>query len=449
MKKLNKILSILLVVMFIFVGCTTPGIIEPTTEPTSEITTEIVEPTSDIIISKEVKDLAKDTKEEVENGEFKDSVEIPEADVLDEMTLENELEPDGTIEIENISWDGTNTGKGLSLLGKYQGITYYSQADPRWANIMYSSIHDKNQTIKSSGCGPTSAAMIVSSSKGVIIPPTMAKLFVNNGFRTANNGTAWSVWPFIADFFEFKDYVSTSNINTLIKYLSKDENKDGKADYFAVASCGPGLFTTSGHYIAIMGVINDSFEVFDPYYYAGKFNTASRRAAKVIMKGNAAFVTTKNAHKYANFKHFWIFSNDYVKPSKVIHPTRYVSTKGKINIYATPASNTKPLGTYVNGKKVKVYQTKNGFSRVGKNKWVRSKFLVKKSKLINYKTVVGKTYTLKKKTNLYSKGTLKGKEYTYKAGAKIVVLRHYDTKVDKVKVIKTGRKAYTRVKNFN
>ena len=42
---------------------------------------------------------------------------------------------------------------------------------------MYSSIENKSQTIGSSGCGPTSAAMVVSSIKGNITPDTMAELY--------------------------------------------------------------------------------------------------------------------------------------------------------------------------------------------------------------------------------------------------------------------------------
>ena len=441
MKKLSKILSILLIIMFIFIGCSPANPIESTTKPTTEITTEITtEQTTtpvETIISEEVEEIAQDTIESIENGENIDT------DENIRFIEERKLEEDGTVELENIAWDGATPAdktKAKSLLGKYQGITYYSQADSRWAKVLYTSTKNKTQTIKSSGCGPTSAAMIISSSKGAILPTATAKLSADNGYRTTNNGTAWSYWAFIADLFDFKFFTDTNDFSKVISYISKDANKDGKADYFAVASCGPGLFTTSGHYIAIMGDTNKTVRVHDPYYYAGKYNTTSRKAANVKMVGNVAYLTETNFKKHANAKHFWIFSNDHKE-----YKTRYVSIKGTLKVRQTPSSKAKIVKELVNGKKVKVYQTKGEWDRIGKDQWVKTKYLVKKSQLINYKTTVGKTYVIKERTHLYSKGNLTGTEYTYKAGAKAKVLKHYNTKVDKVYIAKTGRTAYIKV----
>lgn len=58
-------------------------------------------------------------------------------------------------------------------LGSYKGLTYYSQVDSRWARHPYTIINNPNQDIANYGCGPTCAAMIVSSIKGTITPPDM------------------------------------------------------------------------------------------------------------------------------------------------------------------------------------------------------------------------------------------------------------------------------------
>ena len=58
-------------------------------------------------------------------------------------------------------------------LGSYKGLTYFSQVDSRWAKHPYTVIGDKTQDIANYGCGPTCAAMIVSSIKGTITPPDM------------------------------------------------------------------------------------------------------------------------------------------------------------------------------------------------------------------------------------------------------------------------------------
>lgn len=85
--------------------------------------------------------------------------------------------------------------------------------------------------------GPTAAAMVVSSSKGAILPTTMASLFVDNGYRTASNGTAWSAFSFVADYFDFDEYYTTSNFNTAMNYLKTDADNDGNADYYVIVSC--------------------------------------------------------------------------------------------------------------------------------------------------------------------------------------------------------------------
>ena len=44
----------------------------------------------------------------------------------------------------------------------------------------------------------------------------------------------------------------------------------------------------------------------------GKFNTASRREANATVVGNSVYVTEENFKKFANYKNFWIFSNDSI-----------------------------------------------------------------------------------------------------------------------------------------
>ena len=130
------------------------------------------------------------------------STEIPvqtleeEKKVSEEQIVENEaFEEQG-----KIAYNGTNEYPSVKL-GSYVGLTYYSQIDNRWKNNMYSSIADTSQTIGTSGCGPTCASMVVTAIKGTITPPEMCNLFVKYGYRSANNGTYWSAFRFVADTF--------------------------------------------------------------------------------------------------------------------------------------------------------------------------------------------------------------------------------------------------------
>ena len=473
MRKLSsKILCILLCVAFLFAGCASAPPAEPTTnnEPTTETTTEVPTQTYaesveagdeiEVTVSDEVVELVEDTNEIVENGEDIATDETIPADEADEKSVADEgtLEPDASVDQENISYDGTNTGKGSALLSGAPGLIYYSQADSRWGSVLYTSHNDRSQTIKSSGCGPTSAAMVISASKGIITPPTVARLFVDNGYRTRNNGTAWAAWSFVADYFDFDFYKSTSSYSTMISYLKTDKNKDGVSDYFVVASCGYGLFTTGGHYIALMGDEGGKIKVYDPYLYYGKFTTSSRKNAGVKVSGTTAYVSESSFQKYANTKNFWIYSNDSGTAAKKEKTTTkkddskaesttksmYV-TASALNVRKGPGTNYSILDCLKNDTKVTVYETKSGWSRIGTGKWVSSKYLSTKKPTTSssssvtvayvYVPATGRYayckysaiekyngyYRLKNYTTLYSKSNLTGTKYNYLAKTKVVI----------------------------
>lgn len=82
------------------------------------------------------------------------TTEIEETTEAEEQTLEveQEVESDAVVEQENIAYNGSSTGNGLSMLGECTGLTYYSQADTRWANYLYTSTNNNTQTMKSSAC---------------------------------------------------------------------------------------------------------------------------------------------------------------------------------------------------------------------------------------------------------------------------------------------------------
>jgi hypothetical protein len=366
----------------------------------------------EIVVSEEIQSEVADTKNAVENGGQVETKEVAvasikeEEEVTDEGADESLLEADGLVEQENISYDGDNAGKGLDLLGKWQGLTYYSQADSRWATKLYTSTNNKTQTMKSSACGPTSGAMVVSSAKGAILPTTMASLFVDNGFRTASSGTAWAAYPFMADYFGFKEYHKTDDFNKAMTYLSQ-KNAVGSSKYYIICSCGSGLFTSSGHYIVLASLDGNTIRVMDPYLYNGKFTTASRRNANVEVKGTSAYVSKANFERYANAKSFWIFSND----------------KGNEQSNNNQVSKSNKENT-------------------------SKKSTSKKSTKKKIKNTVGKKKTLKKKCYLYKKKNLSGKKYTYLKNTTVKVLKNISSKVDYVKVIATGRKAYIKINNY-
>lgn len=473
-KNVKRILCTLLSVLLIFgmlAGCSDDvavSVDETTTEQTThEDVKENLTTAEQVTISEEVEQLAEDTKEAVASEQDIATDELaPVPDDESEIVDEGAIEPDAQVEQENISYDGTNTGNGLSLLGKCTGLTYYSQADSRWANKPYTSTGNKSQTMKSSACGPTCAAMIVSSSKGAILPTTMAQLFVDNGYRTRDNGTAWAAFPFVADYFDFNEYHTTSNFNTMLNYLKQDKNKDGIADYFVVVSVGSGAFTTGGHYIVLIEDVGSLIGGLDPFNYSGKYTTASRRDAHITVSGNKFYISEGNFEKYANAKQYWIFSNDNKakqtsnannkRPATTsVSYTRYVATQSQpLNVRSGPGTNYRVVRSLKKGSMVTVTATSGSWSKIGKNEWVSTAYLSaakvtgSNNSTVKYKSTVGKYYRLKSATTLYSKGNLTGTQYQYLAKTQIKVVSHYSATVDRIYVVKTGRYAYVPVSKF-
>lgn len=298
------------------------------------------------------------------------TAEIIEQNEIDEQNLEQEVEDEGFELQGDIAYEGDKARSWNVTLGNYKGLTYYSQIDNRWRNKRYSSTGNASQTIGSSGCGPTSASMIVTACKGAITPDVMSDLFVKYGYRSANNGTYWSAFRAIADEFDI-GYSETTNFQRAIELLRNNN--------YVVASVGNGLFTTGGHIIVLTGIDGDTIKIYDPYLYAGKFETSTRRG-KVTVVENTVYVSVQNFRNYANAKGFFCYKHDEniqennVKPVVVQPYTRYVKANGGLNIRSSPNGNR--IGAIRNGEQITVYETLENWSRIGNGRWVSSEYLV-------------------------------------------------------------------------
>lgn len=309
---------------------------------------------------------------------------------IDEQSLEVEsFEEQGPI-----AYNGDEKHQNINL-GNYIGLTYYSQIDSRWAFHPYTSINKSSQTIGTSGCGPTCASMVVTATRGTITPPEMGDLFVEHGYRSANNGTYLSAFRFVADTFNI-EYNETYKLDNAIDLLNNN--------YYVVASCGNGLFTTGGHLILIVGIENNTLKIYDPFLYNGKFETSTRRG-KVTVSGNTVYCSISNFRKYANYTRFFAYkhdsnvpTNNYV-PSTNTNTTMYVRANGGLNVRSSP--NGKKVGALSNGSQVIVYETQGNWSRIGTNRWVCSDYLT------NSKSTVSSNSNTKVNTKKYSNGSYK------------------------------------------
>lgn len=372
--------------------------------------------------------------------------EIPEAYIEDERTLEEQETESEAFELQGeIAYNGSSELPNVQL-GQYTGLTYYSQIDPRWKNKMYSSTGNSSQTIGSSACGPTCSAMIVSSIKGTILPTTMADLYVQYGFRSANNGTYWSAFRWTADVFDIV-YKEVQRLNDVCDLLEQN--------YMIISACGNGLFTTGGHFILIYGYEDtngsgqcdsgDRLKIYDPYLYSGKFNLSTRRG-KATVEGNTVYVEKETFRAYANYSGFFAFKNDRTDTKEdninVVTATynRYVKVNTSLNVRSGPGTGYNVVGRKYNGDKVTVCKESSNWSNIGTNEWVSSDYLTDSN--VQIPNTVGQYKKLKSTTTLYSNSNLTGTRYTYLKNTRVKILQNVSNTVDRIYVPATGRYAY-------
>lgn len=363
------------------------------------------------------------------------TTEIPEAYIEDEQTLELQEVEDEAFELQGeVAYNGTSEIPTVEV-GDYAGLTYYSQIDPRWKDLPYTSTGNSTQTIGSSGCGPTCASMVVSSIKGTILPTEMSDLFVQYGYRSANNGTYYSAFRFTADVFNI-EYTEKYKLNDVCDLLNNN--------YMAIVSCKNGLFTTGGHFILIYGIDKDTLKIYDPYLYSGKFETSTRRG-KVIVEGNTIYCNKEVFREYANYVEFFCFKN--TNKTTIEGPTtttstytRYVNVNTSLNVRSGAGTNYSIVGNKKNGELVTIYENISNWARIGNTQWVCSDYLSDSNSTI--KNTIGSICKLKKAATLYSNSNLTGVKYNYKANTTIKILENINNMIDKVYVVATGRVAY-------
>ncbi len=121
--------------------------------------------------------------------------------------------------------------------GKFVNYYQYNYSDP------YS-----RGTIKTSGCGPTSLAMVLTYLTGQEVSPreTAKK---GNGTYTCSQGTTWNYFGDIS-----KQYGVNCQQMGVSQANIVDNLKSGKT---LIMSMGPGHFTSKGHFIVVRGLTND------------------------------------------------------------------------------------------------------------------------------------------------------------------------------------------------
>ncbi len=136
----------------------------------------------------------------------------------------------------------TITSTGGTYPANGMQIPHYLQTD-------YGSIPYGGGSIASSGCGPTSFAMVASYLTGTTITPVDAVAWCGDSYYMPGVGTYWSYFAAAAAHFECGTVTQTNDANTVLKALSEGHP--------VISSQSAGLFTSAGHFIVLRGVTAD------------------------------------------------------------------------------------------------------------------------------------------------------------------------------------------------
>ena len=171
----------------------------------------------------------------------------------------------------------------------------YLQTDPRWKNTDYSA-PGESTTIGRAGCGPTCAAMLLTTLTGrEITPEDTCAWALAHGYKAKGQGTYYAYFKP-----QFAAYgIGADQLSWTKTYGKPDSEIHDRAfemlrqGYYIIACMGKGLWTSSGHFI-VMWWQDDKVRILDP---------ASTKDSRV----NGDIETFRSQVKY----YFWVDARKY------------------------------------------------------------------------------------------------------------------------------------------
>ena len=142
----------------------------------------------------------------------------------------------------------------LSEFDRSQGVPLFLQWDPRWGYEKYGS-----DMIAITGCGPTCVAMAgfyLTGDAETFDPAAVAAFSEKNGYYASGYGSSWTLISEGA----VKLGLDVTEI-PLVEKRIKDNLEVGNP---IICAMGAGDFTSSGHYIVLVGMKDGKFIVNDP-----------------------------------------------------------------------------------------------------------------------------------------------------------------------------------------
>ena len=173
----------------------------------------------------------------------------------------------------------------------------YLQTDPRWANEPYR-VRGENATIGHSGCGPASAAMLITTLTGKKFTPKDACAWsVAHGYKARNSGTYYGYFsPQFAAFGITCWQLSWTNGYHRPKAKVHDQALEYlKKGYYLIALMHKGTWTKGGHFVVVWWA-DDKIHINDPASTKKKRLNGDPGA----FRNEAAYYWVIDARKYNN-----------------------------------------------------------------------------------------------------------------------------------------------------
>lgn len=182
------------------------------------------------------------------------------------------------------------TVSGKTLAGLYP-VTYPTArgAKTRWvrdlkgflcnqngyAHLKYAAPGYESATVKSGGCGVCAAVNAVGALTGKQVPVReMRDLALTCGARVSGGTDMKRLCAALE-----KNYGLRCTLSNSLSQLKAHLEQGGAA---VCNTAGKGMFSTGGHYVVALGLLDGKVCLADPGMYAGKYGTARRRAAVTV-----------------------------------------------------------------------------------------------------------------------------------------------------------------------
>ena len=141
----------------------------------------------------------------------------------------------------------------------------YLQTDARWKSKPYR-VTGEQSTIGSAGCGPTCAAMVISTITGKTVTPVDTCAWsIQHGYKALNQGTYYSYFvPQLKAYgIQCKQMLRSRILNQPQHPIHEQVKQYLAEGYYVIALMGPGTWTKGGHFV-LLWAWDDKVRICDP-----------------------------------------------------------------------------------------------------------------------------------------------------------------------------------------